>query len=58
MKEYKEQWSEVIKMMEDRKAPEEELQAIKSERTNTLEKISKNLKINFKSKKKEKELER
>ena len=58
LKEYKEQWSEVIKLMEERKAPEEELQVIKNERTNILEKISKNVKINFKSKKNDKERER
>ena len=44
--------------MEDRKAPEEELQVIKNERTNILDKISKNVKINFKSKKNNKERER
>ena len=58
LKEYKEQWLEVIKLMEDRKAPEEELQVIKNERTNILDKISKNVKINFKSKKNNKERER
>ena len=41
LKEYKEQWSEVIKMMEDRKAPEEELQVIKNERTNILGRVLK-----------------